>query len=52
MKTDVIVVSSRGNRMEEALRQVDKVAAYKELSARETLQLRLLTEETMGLMRA
>lgn len=52
MKTDVIVVSSRGSRMEEALRQVDKVAAYKELSAKDALQLRLLTEETMGLMRA
>ena len=52
MKTDVIVVSSRGNRMEEALRQVDKIAAYKELSDKSAMQLRLLTEETMGLMRA
>ena len=52
MKTDVIVVSSRGGRMEKALAQADKVAAYKELSAKGALQLRLLTEEMMGMMRA
>ena len=52
MKTDVIAVSSRGNRMESALLQADKVAAYKGLSPRDSLHLRLLTEEAMGLMRS
>ena len=52
MKTDVIVVSSRGSRMETALGQAEKVAAYKGLSEKDALQLRLLTEEMLGLMRA
>ena len=52
MKTDVITVSSRGNRMEAALGQVDKVIAYKELSGKNALHLRLLAEEMMGLMRS
>ena len=52
MKTDVISVSSRGNRMESALLQADKVAAYKGLSARNALHLRLLAEEALGLMRS
>ena len=52
MKTDVIAVSSRGNRMESALLQADKVSAYKGLSPKGALHLRLLTEEAMGLMRS
>ena len=38
--------------MEAALAEVDKVGAYKDLTSRETLTLRLLTEETMAMMRA
>ena len=52
MKTDVIVVSSRGSRMESALAEVDKVAAYKSLSPKQALHLRLLTEEMMGMVRS
>ena len=52
MKTDVISVSSRGSRMESALLQADKVTAYKGLSARNALHLRLLAEEALGLMRS
>ena len=52
MKTDVIVVSSNGERMEEALAQVEKVAAFKGLSGKNALHLRLLTEEMMGMMRS
>ena len=52
MKSDVISVTGRDGIMEAALRQVDKVAAYKELSARGALHLRLLTEEMMALVRA
>lgn len=52
MKTDVITVSSKGKRMGEALAQVDKLAAYKGLSPKNALHLRLLTEEMMGMMRS
>ncbi len=52
MKTDVIVVSSKGTKMEAALNQTEKVAAYKGLPARDALHLRLLTEEMMGMMRS
>ena len=52
MKTDVIAVSSREDRVAEALRHTEKAAVYKELSPKDSLHLRLLTEEMMGLMRA
>ena len=52
MITDKIIVSSKGNQMETALKQAEKVAAYKELDARSALQLRLLAEEMMGMMRS
>ena len=52
MKTDIMIVSNSGARMEEALNQVSKVAEYKGLSHKSTLQLRLLTEEMLGMMRS
>lgn len=52
MKTDIITVSSKGNQIQTALTQVDKVAAYKGLSGKNALHLRLLTEEMMGMMRS
>ncbi|MBR4359851.1 MAG: hypothetical protein IKP32_04470 [Clostridia bacterium] len=52
MKTDVITVSSKGSQMEAALAQVDKTAAYKGLTGKSALHLRLLTEEMMGMMRS
>ena len=52
MKSDVIIVSNSGSKMEEALAEAEKVAAYKELSRRNALHLRLLTEEMMGMMRS
>ena len=52
MKTDVIVVSSKGSQIELALNQVDKVAAYKELTQKDALHLRLLAEEMMAMMRS
>ena len=51
MKTDVITVSSRGNRMEAALGQVDKVIAYKELSGKNALHLRESAKGLMGRLR-
>ena len=52
MKTDIMIVSNSGARMEEALNQVSKVAEYKGLSHKNALQLRLLTEELLGMMRS
>ena len=52
MKSDVIVISSKGSRMEAALNQVEKVAAYKGLTGKNALHLRLLAEETMSMMRS
>ena len=52
MKTDFISVSGNGRRSEEALRQADKVAAYKGLSPKGAMHLRLLTEEMMGMVRS
>ena len=45
MISDVITITSSGENMDAALRQADKVAVYKELSAKNTLHLRLLAEE-------
>ena len=52
MKTDSIIISSEGKQMELALEQAEKVAAYKGLTGKNALHLRLLTEEMMGLMRS
>ena len=52
MKTDVIEVSSAGTQIGKTLEQVEKVAAYKSLSPKDALCLRLLTEEMMGMMRS
>lgn len=52
MKTDIITVSAKGKRMETALEQVEKVAAYKGLSPKAALHLRLLIEEMMSMMRS
>lgn len=52
MKTDVILVSSKGTQIETVLSQVEKVAAYKGLTGKNALHLRLLTEEMMGMMRS
>ena len=52
MKTDVILVSSKGTQIETVLSQVEKVTAYKGLTGKNALHLRLLTEEMMGMMRS
>ena len=52
MKSDLVVVSNNGSGIEAALAQAEKVALYKELSAKNALHLRLLTEEMMGMMRS
>ena len=52
MKSDLITVSNKENSLNEALAQAEKVSAYKGLTGKNALHLRLLTEEMMGLMRS
>ena len=52
MKSDIISVTGAANQMEAALHEAEKVTAYKALSGKNALHLRLLTEEMMGLMRS
>lgn len=51
MRSDVIRVSASGAGMNEALAQAEAVAVYKGLSDKETLRLRLMAEEMMGMLR-
>ena len=52
MKSDVIHVKNDGAGFNAALEQAERVAEFKKLSAKDTLHLRLLTEEMMGMMHA
>ncbi len=50
MKSDVIPVSSKGTGIHEAMEQAEAVAAFAKLGKKETLHIRLLTEEMMGML--
>ena len=52
MKSDVIIVKNDGQGTDEALKQPELIAAYKGLSQRDTLHLRLLAEEMISMLRA
>ncbi|MBR3383279.1 MAG: hypothetical protein IKG85_09635 [Clostridia bacterium] len=52
MRSDVIRVTNDGLGFEKALEQAERVARYKDLSEKDALHLRLLTEEMLGMMRA
>ena len=52
MKTDVITVTNAYDQIEKALILTEKTAIYKELSHKDTLTLRLLTEEMMSMVRS
>jgi len=49
MKTDIISIDSRGNGFQDALEQTEKAAAFRGLNPKETLKLRLCTEEMLSL---
>lgn len=51
MKSDTIKVSISGTGVAEVLKTAERVAEYKGLSRKDTLHLRLLTEEMMGMLR-
>ena len=52
MKTDVISISSDGNNTEAVLAEIDRLVAYKEMSPKNAIALRLLSEEMTAMMRA
>lgn len=52
MKSDVVMIKNDGEGFKEALSQAERVAAFKGLSHRDALHLRLLTEEMLCMMRA
>lgn len=52
MRTDKIQVSSDGKGMEKALQEAERFAKYMELDHKAALQVRLLIEETLGMVKA
>ena len=52
LKSDLILIDNKGNGLEEALAQTEEVAKFRGLSDKEAVQLRLITEELMGLARS
>ena len=52
MKSDIIIVSSKGRGMDAALAQAEKTAEQMGLSPREALHMRLLVEEMMNMIRS
>lgn len=52
MRSDTIHVTNQGKGIDRALAQADAVAVFKSLDNKCALQLRLLTEEMMGMIRA
>lgn len=49
MKSNECMLSGKRSDIDKALKEVEKFAQYNELSHKETLQLRLLAEEMMGI---
>ena len=52
MKSDMIIVASNGNGLQEALLPTEKVAEQYHLSPKDALHLRLLVEEMLNMMRS
>ena len=52
MKSDVIKLDGGEASVQTALNQAEAVAAYKRLSPKSALHMRLLTEELMGMMQS
>lgn len=51
MKSDICYLEENGQGIEDALKEVEKAAAYEGLDRKQTLQLRLLAEELTGVIR-
>lgn len=51
MKTDVIEITAKGKGVENALLETERAAAYRGLTQKQALRLRLLAEEMTGMLR-
>ena len=51
MRSDIISIDNQGNGLEAALSQTEAVAKFRGLDDKQALQLRILTEELMGMVR-
>ena len=51
MKSDVITIDNRGGGFEAALSEAEAAAKFRGLDNRQTLRLRILTEELLGMVR-
>lgn len=51
MVSDKIRIQSNGNGLEEAVAETERIAQYFEMSGKDALRLRLLAEETLGMVR-
>ena len=52
MKSDVIVIDNSGKGFEKAVCETGKVAGYQELTGKDVLHLKLMTEEMLSLVRS
>ena len=52
MKSDVITIDNRGGGFEAALSEAEAAAKFRGLDNRQTLRLRILTEELLGMVRS
>ena len=51
MKTDVIVIAANGEGLDRVLQETERAAAYRGLTPKQALRLRLLAEEMTGMLR-
>lgn len=51
MKTDRVVIDNTGHGVDQALAEVEKYCAYHQITGKPALHLRLLAEETLGMVR-
>jgi hypothetical protein len=52
MKSDIISIDNQGNGFENAIKETQKVAVYKELNHQDSIRLELITEEMLSLARS
>ena len=52
MRSDVIQIDNQGTGVEAALKETESAARFRGLNEKETMRLRMLTEEMMGLARS
>ena len=52
MRSDIINIDNQGNGFQDALTQTEKSAAFRDLGHKESIQLRLCTEEMLSLARS